>query len=29
MVSLLANPGRSLAAERALVRDFVVPGLLR
>jgi AcrR family transcriptional regulator len=28
MVSLLANPGRSPAAERALVRDFVVPGLL-
>jgi AcrR family transcriptional regulator len=29
MVSLLANPGRTPAAERALVRDFVVPGLLR
>jgi AcrR family transcriptional regulator len=28
MVSLLANPGRTLAAERTLVRDFVVPGLL-
>jgi AcrR family transcriptional regulator len=28
MVSLLANPGRSPAAERTLVRDFVVPGLL-
>jgi AcrR family transcriptional regulator len=28
MVSLLANPGRTPAAERSLVRDFVVPGLL-
>ena len=28
MVSLLANPGRTPAAERTLVRDFVVPGLL-
>lgn len=28
MVSLLSNPGRTPAAERALLRDFVVPGLL-
>jgi AcrR family transcriptional regulator len=28
MVSLLANPGPTPAAERALLRDFVVPGLL-
>jgi AcrR family transcriptional regulator len=28
VVSLLASPGRSPAAERAMVREFVVPGLL-